>query len=292
MLDQPPTIKLTVGDSLKELRVTDKQTVISVERVLLDGMMVKSHKRTLAQLGPAPFTIIVPLSSLRTRAVEEPLLCSTQPSMSITQLPDNIPLPRSAEEVLASDGIHATSIVDNTRLGIGEMISANDDSVASDDEYDTQAEREELGNLVLMVQDSEPSNHGPEQISLSQALGIQSDYIQPEHHHNSFLPTRVFDDIFHVQNRLLKTLSKMHSAFNSFARELSQVMLVEDVNDRRAVKEMLAKKGKTWEQMVYSNPDALHRRVRQLCPPPNILVPQLQALISSWQDVKCSLDPS
>ncbi|KIM80578.1 hypothetical protein PILCRDRAFT_9404 [Piloderma croceum F 1598] len=130
--------------------------------------------------------------------------------------------------------------------------------VASDDEYDSQAEREELETLALMVQDSEPSNHGPEQISLSQTLGIQLDYIQPEHHHNSFLPTRVFDDIFHVQNQLLKKLSKMHSAFNSFTLELSQVMLVEDVNDHCALEEMLAKKGKTWEQMAYSNPDALH----------------------------------
>jgi hypothetical protein len=84
----------------------------------------------------------------------------------------------------------------------------------------------------------------------------------------------------------------MHSAFNSFAQELSQVMLVEDINDHHAVEEMLAKKGKTWEQMVYSNPDTLHQHVQRLCPPPNILVPQLQALISSWQDVKCSLDPS
>ena len=69
-------------------------------------------------------------------------------------------------------------------------------------------------------------------------------------------------------------------------------MLVEDINDRRAVEEVLAKKGKTWEQIMYSNPDNLHRRVRRFCPPPNILVPQLKALILSWQDVKCSLDPS
>jgi hypothetical protein len=54
----------------------------------------------------------------------------------------------------------------------------------------------------------------------------------------------------------------MHSAFSSFARELSQVMLAEDVNDRCAVEEVLARKGKTWEQMMYSNPDALHRCVR------------------------------
>ena len=96
---------------------------------------------------------------------------------------------------------------------------------------------------------------------LSQALGIQLDYIQAKHHNNSFLPTHVFDDIFHVQNRLLKTLSKMHSAFNSFAQELSQVMLVKDINDCCAVEEVLARKGKTWKQMMYSNPDNLHQCV-------------------------------
>jgi hypothetical protein len=69
-------------------------------------------------------------------------------------------------------------------------------------------------------------------------------------------------------------------------------MLVEDANDHHAVEEVLAREGKTWEQMMHSNPDALHRRVQRLCPPPNILVPQLWALIFSWQNVKCSLDPS
>ena len=222
LLDRPPTIKLTVGDGLKELRVTAKQAVMSVERILLHGMMVKSHKRTLAQLGPTPFTIVVPLNSLCTRAVEEPLSVSTRLPISNPQLPETIPLPRSAEEVLASDRIHATgSIACNTRPDTGDMISAGEDSdmqaASDDDEYDTLAEREELATLASMVQNSEPSNHGPEQVLLSQALGIQLDYVQAEHHHNSSLPTRVFDDIFHVQNRLLKTLSKMHSAFNSFA---------------------------------------------------------------------------
>ena len=189
---------MTVGDNLKELRVTDKQAVISVNRVLLDGMMVKSYKRTLAQLGPAPFTIVVPLRSLHTRAAEESLPISTQLSMSIPQLPENIPLPKSAEEVLASDGLHVTgSIAGKTKLDAVDIISADEDS---DDEYDTLAEREELGTLALMVQNPEPSNHGPEQVSLSQALGIQLDYIQAESHQNSLLPTRVFDDIFHIQN--------------------------------------------------------------------------------------------
>ena len=67
-------------------------------------------------------------------------------------------------------------------------------------EYDTLAERQELANLASMVENSETSNHSPEQVLISQALGIQLDYVQAKHHHNSSLPTRVFDDIFHVQN--------------------------------------------------------------------------------------------
>ena len=62
--------------------------------------------------------------------------------------------------------------------------------------------------------------------------------------------------------------------------------------DHHTVEEVLAKNGKTWKQMMYSNFDNLHQCVQWFCPSPNILVPQLQALISSWQDVKCSLDPS
>ena len=57
-------------------------------------------------------------------------------------------------------------------------------AACDDDEYDTLAEKEELATLASMDQNSEPSNHGPEQVLLSQALGIQLDYIQAKHHHN------------------------------------------------------------------------------------------------------------
>ena len=76
----------------------------------------------------------------------------------------------------------------------------SDMQAACDDEYDTLAKKEELATLASMGQNSEPSNYGQEQVLLSQALGVQLDYIQAKHHHNSFLPTHVFDDIFHVQN--------------------------------------------------------------------------------------------
>jgi len=44
--------------------------------------------------------------------------------------------------------------------------------------------------------------------------------------------------------------------------------------------------------MMHTKPDAIHQRVQHFCPPPEILVPQLETLITSWEDVECSLDPS
>ena len=43
--------------------------------------------------------------------------------------------------------------------------------------------------------------------------------------------------------------------------------------------------------MMHTKPDAMHQRVRHFCPPPDILVPQLETLFVSWNDVQCSLDP-
>ena len=47
-------------------------------------------------------------------------------------------------------------------------------------------------------------------------------YVQQEYSENNPLYTRVFDDIFHVQNCLLKLLPKAHSGFNEFSRQLSR----------------------------------------------------------------------
>ena len=84
----------------------------------------------------------------------------------------------------------------------------------------------------------------------------------------------------------------MHSAFKSFACELSQVMVIEDVEDWHKVEAVLEHKGKTWKVMMISNSDAKHQQVWRLYPPPHILVPHLEALFTSWRYIKCSLDPS
>jgi len=69
-------------------------------------------------------------------------------------------------------------------------------------------------------------------------------------------------------------------------------MLIQDVDDRQQVEAVLAKNNKTWDYMMHTKPDAIHQRVQHFCPPPEILVPQLETLITSWEDVECSLDPS
>lgn len=105
------------------------------------------------------------------------------------------------------------------------------------------------------------------------------------------LSSRLFDDIFHVQNRLLRTLSKTHSAFKAFARAFSEVLLVPDKSDEDAVKAIFAKKNIPWKLACKSKSDAIHKRVRRYCPPPAILVSDLQILFSSWAGVKCTSNP-
>ena len=130
-----------------------------------------------------------------------------------------------------------------------------------------------------------------DQLYLTNTLGIKW-YIQPGHSDNKPLPTCVFNDIFHVETHLLRLLSKGLSAFKPFSQALSQVILVEDVDDCRCVEAVLTKQNQTWKDAMCKIPDEIHRRVWWYCPAPEILVPQLEALITGWKNVKCSLDPS
>ena len=64
LLNHSKTISIPVGGSVKELKVTKTHAVVSVSRVFIEGMIIKAQKHTLQQLGPTPFTILVPLKSL------------------------------------------------------------------------------------------------------------------------------------------------------------------------------------------------------------------------------------
>ncbi len=49
------------------------------------------------------------------------------------------------------------------------------------------------------------------------------------------LPTRVLDDAFHFMDRLLRLLSKKHSAFKAFSHDFSEAIVICDKDDEAAV---------------------------------------------------------
>lgn len=104
------------------------------------------------------------------------------------------------------------------------------------------------------------------------------------------LSTRLFDDTFHFENRLLRLLSKMHSGFKEFARQFSRSMCLVDRNDLEAVRKIYEKKGISLSYAMRAHPDRMRKRIRTMIPPPNILIPRLRRLFETWADVVCSVD--
>ena len=292
--DQPAKVSVLVGSETKELKLTAKQAVITVQKVVLGGMLIKAQKLSLQELGPLPFIIVVPLNCLRTRSAEEPQeILSELPQVGPS--PPYMPLPPFAEEVMSQN-----KFLDRDYDELEYLTDTDDDSyesipAAHNDPmeiefHDTSNTMEGTSGLSNMERDQ--PTHQAHMDSPSHATGIKPGYVQPEYNENTSLHTRVFEDIFHVMNRLLKLLSKAHSAFNPFAQQLSQILLVEDADNRHQVEAILEKQNKTWEFMMHTKPDHIHQRVQRYCPPPDVLVPQIKALITGWQDAKCSLDPS
>jgi hypothetical protein len=57
---------------------TPKQAVVTIQKIVLGGLIVKTHKLSLQQMGALPFSVIVPLKSLCTRNAEEPHMVPPQ----------------------------------------------------------------------------------------------------------------------------------------------------------------------------------------------------------------------
>ncbi|KAJ7850475.1 hypothetical protein B0H13DRAFT_2360691 [Mycena leptocephala] len=72
------------------------------------------------------------------------------------------------------------------------------------------------------------------------------------------MPTRVLDDAFHFMDRLLRLLSKKHSAFKAFAHDFSKVIFIRDKSDLLAVQAVLELHGISWEYAKRAKADALN----------------------------------
>jgi hypothetical protein len=155
LADQPAKISVLVGSETKELKLTAKRAVVTVQKSIIGGMLVKAQKLTLQELGSPPFTIVVPLSSLHTRNAEEPQQVASGPLPAIPNLPLNFPAPRSAEEVMSQDKPESNLDQDEDEH---EVLTDMDDDPPDDDQQDCLATPKE----DQMQVDSEDEYDTPE----------------------------------------------------------------------------------------------------------------------------------
>jgi hypothetical protein len=121
------------------------------------------------------------------------------------------------------------------------------------------------------------------------ARDLTSETSEAMHASNSeSLPLRILDDPFHFMDRLLRLLSKKHSAFKCFSHDFSQAIFIRDKHDVSRVKAILDAKGISWDFAIRAKAFILNKRIRRYIPPRDILYKQLQTLFTSYQDIICS----
>jgi hypothetical protein len=100
--------------------------------------------------------------------------------------------------------------------------------------------------------------------------------------------SRVLDDAFHFMDRLLRLLSKKHSAFKAFAHDFSEAIFIRDKSDKDAVCAVLEKHGVSWDYARRGMAAALNRRIRRYIPARNILLKRVEALFAGYADIRCT----
>lgn len=101
-------------------------------------------------------------------------------------------------------------------------------------------------------------------------------------------PSRVLDDAFHFMDRLVRLLSKKHSAFKAFAHDFSETVFLRDRSDELAVRAVLEKHGVNWEYAKRALAGPLNKRIRRYIPPRKVLAERLKKLFAAYSNTQCS----
>lgn len=98
------------------------------------------------------------------------------------------------------------------------------------------------------------------------------------------LRSGVRGDIMHAMDRVLKKVSKRHGATALFARSFAAALMLYNQSDTEAVKKAAAVQfpDLPWEQVLFRQPEWVHRRVRRVVPQPDALVPRLKEVFKRF----------
>ena len=106
---------------------------------------------------------------------------------------------------------------------------------------------------------------------------------------SDILPSHILADVFHEIDKVCRTISKKHTLCRKFATAFSDTLLVPDENDKKAVSEILEKKGISFNKMRSKSPAWLWKQVRRYIPEKGILELILTEFFNSWGHIKCSV---
>ncbi|CAK5264360.1 unnamed protein product [Mycena citricolor] len=237
------------------IAITASRCLIRITEVLIPGAIHRLHRSTIEFIHQNGGLAVVARSQLRSRTVTVPL--PGQTTFGFSQ-----PGPPSS----ALEGDHSNfeiSYEPGSEIQFDFWSPSQEDTFMFEDEDDENDEDEN----ELPDNDGNPGQSSENRTTFS---------------------SRVLDDAFHFMDRLIRLLSKKHSAFKHFCWDFSAAIFIRDREDLAKVRAALEKRGINWEYALRAMSDALNRRIRRFIPDRDTLYKRLLILFRSYQDIICS----
>ncbi|KAF5342768.1 hypothetical protein D9758_017029 [Tetrapyrgos nigripes] len=277
IVEQPANlnIKQNLQGETKEVNInintTKTRALIEIFEVLAPACIVAHHRMSLSDIqnGQEKFLAVVSLSSLRTYTPGATMLLE----QIIPELPKNMGAPSLIRPPQVPDAIQST-------VEQSDLIQSGMSMTEIRDEEDQGADQ--------LDDDSDDSEDETEDITkdntaASQELPAFTQGVTDQH------DSHILADIFHVIQKVTKTISKRHSLSKRFARAFSDTLLIPDETDKNTIEAYLAKRNLDWNTMRAKRPSWLWRRVRRYVPRKEVLHPILKEFFDCWGNVICSV---
>ncbi|KAJ6603953.1 hypothetical protein B0H10DRAFT_2229471 [Mycena sp. CBHHK59/15] len=274
----------------------DEDTEFEGNPVLVSGALHSLHGQTMEWIFTHGAHAVVTTSQLHTRNETAPL---SGGSLRIFAVPMP-PTPSSDDETNFSTtymssnerSINFEHWNSSTKDLEDDSDESDDESESEDDIYSRQVVFETSSDAMQGIETDPLGSYGDENNVPEDVLMANLDNTFELLRQSEILPSRVLDDAFHYMDRLLRLLSKKHSAFKAFAHDFSEAIFIRDKSDTLAVRAVLEKNNVSWEYAKRAKGDALNRRIRRYIRERTILLKRLEKLFTAYADIECTVKKS
>ncbi|KAJ7474233.1 hypothetical protein FB451DRAFT_1398222 [Mycena latifolia] len=280
---------------MKRINVSASRSLIVISKVLVPGSIHKLHNQTIEWIFTHGAQAVVSTSQLLTRGDTPPVPSRVISRAFAVPAPPDIShdTPEFTPSIPPSSGTFKfENYTENDAFESDSDSDAENDFDFDFDDEDTEFQAtpdiDEMpgidgGFFHNTFFNDDISEETPENV-LMEGVGRTFALLQQA----DKLPSRVLDDAFHYMDRLLRLLSKKHSAFKAFARDFSEAIFIRDQSDESAVRAVLEKHGVDWEYAKRAKSSTLNRRIRRYIPERTVLLGRLETLFKAYEDIQCS----